>query len=279
MSSDRWACVLLLGLATLLALVSPVCTLPWGCHVFVGSLLGSLGWSGFRWLPLGFGLGCLFWGSPFLTPGCLWLAVGLFVPGGGRAPRASRRHGVVSCGRCLLLARALLAAGAAAFAAPTSLRCPVGGSSDQSSHTLTLNSLCVFWQSVYDCVLYIYMISSLTRICSVHSSWIEKNWLLITVIVYRSIAVLTSCLCEKTCDVFCASLLHQPTIGCFPCSVSSMFDQRMDDQNRGMFHHLKVIDKCFFWLFFFLYPFCIRSDSVVLFTRVRFVSQHTSILK
>ena len=61
-------CVLLLGLATLLALVSPVCTLPWGCHVFVGSLLGSLGWSGFRWLPLGFGLGCLFWGSPFSYP-------------------------------------------------------------------------------------------------------------------------------------------------------------------------------------------------------------------
>ena len=72
---------------------------------------------------------------PFLTPGCLWFAVGLFVPCGGRAPRASRRHGVVSCGRCLLLARALFAAGAAASAAPTSLRCPVGGSSDQSSHT------------------------------------------------------------------------------------------------------------------------------------------------
>lgn len=142
-----------------------------------------------------------------------------------------------------------------------------------------LSTAYVFFDKVYMTVYYIYMISSLTRICSVHSSWIEKNWLLITVIVYRSIAVLTSCLCEKTCDVFCASLLHQPTIGCFPCSVSSMFDQRMDDQNRGMFHHLKVIDKCFFWLFFFLYPFCIRSDSVVLFTRVRFVSQHTSILK
>ena len=129
-------CVLLLGLATLLALVSPVCILPWGCHVFVGSLLGSLGWSGFRWLPPGFGLGCLFWGSPFSYPRlslvccgavCAWWGPGAY--------RASRRHGVVSCGRCLLLARALLAAGAAASAAPTSLRCPVGGSSDQSSHT------------------------------------------------------------------------------------------------------------------------------------------------
>ena len=39
--------------------------------------------------------------------------------------------------------------------------------------------------------------SSLTRTCSVHSSWIEKNWLLITVIVYRSIVVLTSCIYEK----------------------------------------------------------------------------------
>lgn len=101
-----------------------------------------------------------------------------------------------------------------------------------------------------------YTISSLTRTCSVHSSWIEKNWLLITVIVYRSIAVLTSCLCEKNGDVYiCASLLHQPTIGCFPCSVSSMFDQRMDDQNRGMFRHLKVVDKWGAFLFFFLYPF------------------------
>ena len=99
--------------------------------------------SRFRWLPLGvpwvvrFSLAWVvcFGVPPFLTPGCLWFAVGLFVPGGGRAPRASRRHGVVSCGRCLLLARALLAAGAAAFAAPTSLRCLFGGSSDQSPHT------------------------------------------------------------------------------------------------------------------------------------------------
>ena len=41
---------------------------------------------------------------------------------------------------CLLLARALLAAGAAAFAAPISLRCLFGGSSDQSKHTMVLQS-------------------------------------------------------------------------------------------------------------------------------------------
>lgn len=55
-----------------------------------------------------------------------------------------------------------------------------------------------------------YTISSLTRTCSVHSSWIEKNWLLITVIVYRSIAVLTRCLCEKNvmffAHPFCSNL-------------------------------------------------------------------------
>ena len=96
---------------------------------------GPLGGQVFVGFPLGLAWVVCFGVPPFLTPGCLWFAVGLFVPGGGRAPRASRRHGVVSCGRCLLLARALLAAGAAAFAAPTSLRCLFGGSSDQSPHT------------------------------------------------------------------------------------------------------------------------------------------------
>ena len=85
----------------------------------------------FAWV----GLGWLFWGSPLSYPRLSLVAVGLFVPGGGPAPRASRCHGVVNCGRCLLLARALLAAGAAASAAPTSLRCPFGGSPDQSPHT------------------------------------------------------------------------------------------------------------------------------------------------
>ena len=97
---------------------------------------GPLGGQVFVGFPLGLAWVVCFGVPPFLTPGCLWFAVGLFVPGGGRAPRASRRHGVVSCGRCLLLARALLAAGAAAFAAPTSLRCLFGGSSDQSPHTM-----------------------------------------------------------------------------------------------------------------------------------------------
>ena len=106
--------------------------------------------SRFRWLPLGVPwvvrfslaspwvwLGLFVLGfPPYFPPVVSCLPWGwLFVPGGGRAPRASRRHGVVSCGRCLLLTRALLAAGAAASAAPTSLRCPVGGSSDQSPHT------------------------------------------------------------------------------------------------------------------------------------------------
>ena len=95
---------------------------------------GPLGGQVFVGFPLGLAWVVCFGVPPFLTPGCLWFAVGLFVPGGGRAPRASRRHGVVSCGRCLLLAWALLAAGAAAFAAPTSLRCLFGGSSDQSPH-------------------------------------------------------------------------------------------------------------------------------------------------
>ena len=48
-------------------------------------LRGPFGWSGVCWLPLGFGLSCLFWGSPCVSPGCLLFAVGLFVPGGGRA--------------------------------------------------------------------------------------------------------------------------------------------------------------------------------------------------
>ena len=101
----------------------------------LGCSWGPLGGQVFVGFPLGLAWVVCFGVPPFLTPGCLWFAVGLFVPGGGRAPRASRRHGVVSCGRCLLLARALLAAGAAAFAAPTSLRCLFGGSSDQSPHT------------------------------------------------------------------------------------------------------------------------------------------------
>ena len=79
---------------------------------------GPLGGQVFVGFPLGLAWVVCFGVPPFLTPSCLWFAVGLFVPGGGRAPRASRRHGVVSCGRCLLLARALLAAGAAASAAP-----------------------------------------------------------------------------------------------------------------------------------------------------------------
>ena len=66
---------------------------------------GPLGGQVFVGFPLGLAWVVCFGFPPFLTPGCLWFAVGLFVPGGGRAPRASRRHGVVCCGRCLLLAR------------------------------------------------------------------------------------------------------------------------------------------------------------------------------
>ena len=95
---------------------------PLGGQVFVG----------FPWVWLGlFVLGF----PPFFPPVVSCLPWGCLCLAAGRAPWASRRHGVVSCGRCLLLARALLAAGAAASAAPTSLRCPVGGSSDQSPHT------------------------------------------------------------------------------------------------------------------------------------------------
>ena len=135
-------CILLLGLATLLACL--LACLLWfrpcapSLEVPTFSLApswGPLGGQVFVGFPLGLAWVVCFGVPPFFTPGCLWFAVGLFVPGGGRAPRASRRHGVVSCGRCLLLARALLAAGAAAFAAPTSLRCLFGGSSDQSPHT------------------------------------------------------------------------------------------------------------------------------------------------
>ena len=71
------------------------------------------------WLEL-FGLSCLPWG--------------LFVPGGGPAPRPPDAMEWFCCGRCLLRARTLLAAGTAASAAPTSLRCLFGGSSDQSLH-------------------------------------------------------------------------------------------------------------------------------------------------
>ena len=46
---------------------------------------------------------------------------------------------VVCCGRCLLLARALLAAGAAASAAPTSLRCLFGGAVQFKVYTLLLS--------------------------------------------------------------------------------------------------------------------------------------------
>ena len=61
---------------------------------------GPLGGQVFVGFPLGLAWVVCFGVPPFLTPGCLWFAVGLFVPGGGRAPWASRRHGVVSCGRC-----------------------------------------------------------------------------------------------------------------------------------------------------------------------------------
>ena len=105
---------------------------------------GPLGGQVFVGFPLGLAWVVCFGVTPFLSPGCLLFAVGLFVPGRGRAPRASRRHGVVSCGRCLLLSRALLAAGAAASAAPTSLCCPVGGSSDQSPHTVSLGFMVCF---------------------------------------------------------------------------------------------------------------------------------------
>ena len=97
---------------------------------------GPLGGQVFVGFPLGLAWVVCFGVPPLLSPVVSCLPWGwLFVPGGGRAPRASRRHGVVCCGRCLLLTRALLAAGSAASAAPTSLRCPVGGSSDQSPHT------------------------------------------------------------------------------------------------------------------------------------------------
>ena len=61
--------------------------------------------------PDGRGVGLswlIFWFPPFGSPGCLLFPVGLFVPGGRRAPRASRHHGMV-------LLWALLAAGAGAF--------------------------------------------------------------------------------------------------------------------------------------------------------------------
>ena len=80
--------------------------------------------------PLGLGF------PPFLTPGCLWFAVGAVYAwwGAGRlGPPDAMEWLVVGAACCL--ARALLAAGAAAFAAPTSLRCLFGGSSDQSPHT------------------------------------------------------------------------------------------------------------------------------------------------
>ena len=136
-------CILWLGLATLLACL--LACLLWfrpcapSLEVPTFSLLapsrGPFGWSGFCWLPLGFGLSCLFWGSPCVTPvvsclpwGCLCLV------GAGRLGPPDGMEWLV-CGRCLLLARALLAAGAAASAAPTSLRCLFGGSSVQSIHT------------------------------------------------------------------------------------------------------------------------------------------------
>ena len=127
-------CILLLGLATLLACllacfgfarVHPPLRFP----RFRWPLRGPFGWSGVCWLPLGFGLSCLFWGSPCVSPGCLLFAVGLFVPGGGRA-----LEWFVVGAACCWRGR-FLAAGAAASAAPTSLRCLFGGSSVQSLHT------------------------------------------------------------------------------------------------------------------------------------------------
>ena len=92
-------------------------------------LRGPFGWSGFCWLPLGFGLSCLFWGSPCVSPGCLLFAVGLFVPGGGRALEWFVA-GAACCwrGRFWLLALLLLL---------PQLLCAVylGGSSVQSLHT------------------------------------------------------------------------------------------------------------------------------------------------
>ena len=68
----------------------------------------------------------------------------------------------------------------------------------------------VSWKATWAVINWLsYTISSLTRTCSVHSSWIEKNWLLITVIVYRSIAVLTSCLCGLYLRITSASTYHR----------------------------------------------------------------------
>ena len=125
----------MLGLATLLALVSPACTLP-------------LRLSRFRWLPLGvpwvvrfslaspwvwlglFVLGFLLFLPPVVS-GLLWGCLCLVGAGRLGPPDAMEWLvvGAACCwrGRFWLLALLLLPP-------PTSLRCPVGGSSDQSPH-------------------------------------------------------------------------------------------------------------------------------------------------
>ena len=99
-------CFLLLGLATLLALVSPLCIPPLrlsGCHVFVSSLSGSLALARFSLASPRVWLVCFVLGFPLFFP-----RLSLVCCGGCLCGLSTLWSGC--CERCWLLARAILAA-------------------------------------------------------------------------------------------------------------------------------------------------------------------------